>query len=561
MADQAKDVQQADNVYNFLVNNVDVNIDIFLENTVKDGIIIPWSKSLEHLPLFTIKEIEIYRLKSGKNGKSIIKTRDRGRKFFEEKYITSGDTYTRTSKNTITFKGKCKASMKSSTFRAMNVVIDLKTSKVIKGHCNCPAGKSGYCNHVMALLFQIADYSLHSTQNIPEEVSCTSKKRQWGVPTDELKYPLPVMFTKILGDKRRGISSTLYDPRLNQNKLPMLQENKMKTLQKNLSKKDNRIGFAHVIDMMSALSMQKKETKYGEFFVGSTLSHQLAIFDTDFQILSSYPSETSSIQQNPDVNVDLPLSVIPETSECFPKDWGKLSYSEMMTLESIFPETLESARELERKTIGQDKNEFWMLERSKRITSSNAHKINIRKRNFETLAFAIQSKTKNKLPKFVEKTLQHGKDYENVAKEKFFDYLTFSLKKKVAIRECGLVVQPFLFWLGASPDGLLFHDGKVSLIEIKCPYTKRHWYPSQLVNDPKFYVGKENGVTFLKKNHQFGYFSQVQLAMGLSQIDECWFIVYTFKGLIITRVEFDQDYFKNMVVKEIYFTLDYSLFF
>ena len=136
-----------------------------------------------------------------------------------------------------------------------------------------------------------------------------------------------------------------------------------------------------------------------------------------------------------------------------------------------------------------------------------------------------------------------------MAKEKFFDYLTFSLEKKVAIRECGLVVQPYLFWLGASPDGLLFDNGKVSLIEIKCPYTKRHWYPSQLVNDAKFYVGKKDGVTFLKKDHQFGYFSQVQLAMGLSQIDECWFTVYTFKGLIITRVEFDQDYFKNMVVK------------
>ena len=430
MADQAKDVQQADNVYNFLVNNVDVNIDILLENTVKDGIIIPWSKSLEHLPLFTIKEIEIYRLKSGKNGKSIIKTRDRGRKFFEEKYITSGDTYTRTSKNTITFKGKCKASMKSGTFRVMNAVIDLKTSKVIKGHCNCPAGKSGYCNHVMALLFQIADYSLHSTQTIPEEVSCTSKKRQWGVPTDELKYPLPVMFTKILGDKRKGISSTLYDPRLNQNKLPQLQENKIKTLQKNISKKDNRIGFGHVIDMMSALSLEKKVTKYGDFFVGSTLSHQLAIFDTDFQILSSYPSEASSIQQYPDVNVDLPLSVIPETSECFPKDWGKLSYSEMMTLESIFPETLESARELERKTSGQDKNEFWMLERSKRITSSNAHKINKRVRNFETLAFTIQSKTKKSYQSSLKKPCSMGKITKMWQRKNSLTILLSVLKRK-----------------------------------------------------------------------------------------------------------------------------------
>ena len=135
-----------------------------------------WSKSLESLPLFTIKEIESYRIKSGK-GKAIIKTRDRGRKFFEEKYITSGDTFIRTTLKTITIKGKCKASMKAET-RIMNVVISLKSSKVIKGHCTCPAGKSGYCNHVMALLFQVADYSLHQMQTVPEEISCTSKKRQ-----------------------------------------------------------------------------------------------------------------------------------------------------------------------------------------------------------------------------------------------------------------------------------------------------------------------------------------------------------------------------------------------
>ena len=114
-----------------------------------------WSKSLKTLLLFTIKEIEAYRIKSGK-GKAIIKTRDRGRKFFEEKYITSGDTFTKTTSNTITIKGKRKASMKAET-RSMNVIISLKSSKVIKGHCTCPAGKSGYCNHVMAPLFQVAD--------------------------------------------------------------------------------------------------------------------------------------------------------------------------------------------------------------------------------------------------------------------------------------------------------------------------------------------------------------------------------------------------------------------
>ena len=43
---------------------------------------IPWGKSLEMLPQFTLKEIEQHRQLSGKTPKSaIIKTSNRGRKF------------------------------------------------------------------------------------------------------------------------------------------------------------------------------------------------------------------------------------------------------------------------------------------------------------------------------------------------------------------------------------------------------------------------------------------------------------------------------------------------
>ena len=43
--------------------------------------------------------------------------------------------------------------------------------------CDYPAGKSGYCNHLMALLFKLADYSLSQLKSVPEEVAITSKNR------------------------------------------------------------------------------------------------------------------------------------------------------------------------------------------------------------------------------------------------------------------------------------------------------------------------------------------------------------------------------------------------
>ena len=42
----------------------------------------------------------------------------------------------------------------------------------------------------------------------------------------------------------------------------------------------------------------------------------------------------------------------------------------------------------------------------------------------------------------------------------------------------------------------------------------------------------------MKKSYSTGYYSQFQLEMILSGIDTCDFIVYIFKGLIISRTEY-----------------------
>lgn len=54
MADITSEVLQTANVYNYLVNNIEAEIDVFLKKPKQDF----WNKSLESLPLFTIREIE-----------------------------------------------------------------------------------------------------------------------------------------------------------------------------------------------------------------------------------------------------------------------------------------------------------------------------------------------------------------------------------------------------------------------------------------------------------------------------------------------------------------------
>ena len=57
--------------------------------------------------------------------------------------------------------------------------------------------------------------------------------------------------------------------------------------------------------------------------------------------------------------------------------------------------------------------------------------------------------------------------------------MKFHLNRNIDIRETGLVLQPKLFWLAASPDGLVSDKSnenvrQIGLIEIKCPKTKKN---------------------------------------------------------------------------------------
>ena len=87
-----------------------------------------------------------------------------------------------------------------------------------KTTCSYLAGKSGYCNHVMTLLYEIAKYSLHQLTEVPQEKACTSVLIKWGVHDNEEVVKESVMRTTLISsDKKKGTPPTLYNARLNFN--------------------------------------------------------------------------------------------------------------------------------------------------------------------------------------------------------------------------------------------------------------------------------------------------------------------------------------------------------
>ena len=124
--------------------------------------LIEWFKILVGTPTFTIEEIEKHRQFSGKiQGLPITKTLGKRWKFRKERFFTTDSIYNAKTKTLLKVKDLCKASMKKDLSKVF-LSINRSTSMVSSADCSCPAGKNGYCNHVMAFLLKLtnADYSL-----------------------------------------------------------------------------------------------------------------------------------------------------------------------------------------------------------------------------------------------------------------------------------------------------------------------------------------------------------------------------------------------------------------
>ena len=137
--------------------------------------------------------------------------------------------------------------------------------------------------------------------------------------------------------------------------------------------------------------------------------------------------------------------------------------------------------------------------------------------------------------------LSMGKTFEPVARELYVDVMKHKLNRHVFIRETGIVIQPNLYWLAASPDGLVKdsnNNPNIGLLEIKCPKSKRNSTPQELLGDQSFCIGIYDGQPYLKKTHGNGYCTQIQMVMGLAHATFCDFIVYTFQGMFIIRTLF-----------------------
>lgn len=148
----------------------------------------------------------------------------------------------------------------------------------------------------------------------------------------------------------------------------------------------------------------------------------------------------------------------------------------------------------------------------------------------------------------------HGRTFETVALEKFTE------KTAKQVKRCGLFVNPDFPCLAASPDSLI--EGEKSLIEVtstqfgisnptkmygdfqvKCPFSIK----DKMIDETcgLGYLELRNGQWQLKRNHQ--YFYQVQGQLAIAQQDLCYFVVYTHEDCCVLTIPYEPDFFQEMI--------------
>ena len=110
-----------------------------------------------------------------------------------------------------------------------------------------------------------------------------------------------------------------------------------------------------------------------------------------------------------------------------------------------------------------------------------------RKKNFNTL-YKQLDKPFNEQIESVKQALDHGIRNEALAIEKYQFIMNYKINRPVKIREAGIIIQSQLFWLGTSPDGVIFDKKiqEIGLLEIKCPHNKRNLSIESIITDKTF---------------------------------------------------------------------------
>ena len=214
-------------------------------------------------------------------------------------------------------------------------------------------------------------------------------------------------------------------------------------------------------------------------------------------------------------------------------------------------------------TQGQATNEAWYEMRIGLLTASNFAKAvkYIDNKKEPSKSFMRSLMGENRLNDLnLPAPLKWGREKENVAREMYFRLLRRQ-HRCLAVKESGLLISEEYPVLGCSVDGICTckcippHPPKI--IEIKCPYSMRNENPKDVAIKSNCIYDKSSGNWNVTPNSP--YYVQIQGQLGLYEYEDADLVIYTQKGIHVSHVHFDKEFFSSIVQKLVLFHKSYVL--
>ena len=200
--------------------------------------------------------------------------------------------------------------------------------------------------------------------------------------------------------------------------------------------------------------------------------------------------------------------------------------------------TREKIKKIETDTKGQALNGKWNTARRGILTSSSFGLVCKRRETTEDSIIRSVLHYRD----FKSKSTDWGITHEAAAKRVYVRKAR-ELYNKVVLQECGLALDEDNPFLGSSPDGLIECDGLSGVLEVKCPFKYRFLDPLEAAKKLDFFCNIKNGQVVLKRNSNYYY--QVQGQMAITKRKFCDFFVWTLTGSTIERIHFDSAFWDS----------------
>ena len=377
--------------------------------------------------------------------------------------------------------------------------------EILSAYCTCTAGLLGSCNHVAGMLFRVEAAVLSGATH----PTCTSKLAEWNVPTNKKKV--------VPGE----ITNFLFKQDSYQKKATQASVEERKEIMK------KKLNF-QVMSDSQVLQLTKSESIRAELYeeVKDIIPKSCFVEFMEAKRKSFNPPKVVAVPNLVELADNFLTGIEDPNIDDF------LAYIKLDEIQ---------IKEIYAATTTQSESDIWKKQRIGRITASRFKQIftracTLQQKPMES-AGNVVAMIMNYLTVPATWQMKHGIASEVHAKLK---YKSFAKKhhKNCTFQEPGMTISQQYPFISVTPDLQINCDCHgPGLIEIKCPASLIGQIPS--VNN-YHHLEEIDGKIVLK--HSSEYYFQVQGQMAITGLLYCDFFVFTLKGFLVTRVEFDEEF-------------------